>query len=232
MTWQADAFRSYFVTQVGKETSANSYAVNLRKLDAYTGGLDQKIEELGYEPIIAWAKSQHEGPFDGPYASSVRSALIRYVKFLIDASDPEAAAEDTAEADHVINQAEEPDPTIFQYERELQLAVRRQIATLFPGLSVADGGREKSVSTGRIDIFTTDENGDHVAIELKAGSCPPGAIEQVLGYAENVEVETARSCRAILVAADFSDRIRLAARRIPTLSLKTYRLQVAIEDLV
>jgi len=79
-------------------------------------------------------------------------------------------------------------------------------------------------------FLARDLDDNFVAIELKAGLCPAGALEQVLGYAADVQVETDLSCRAILVAADFPERIRQAARRIPSLNLKTYRLQVAIED--
>jgi RecB family endonuclease NucS len=113
---------------------------------------------------------------------------------------------------------------IFRYERELQIAIRRQLEMMEPGLVVADGGHQRAVATGKIDIVARDAVGHFVVIELKAGPCPHGALEQVLAYSSDLEAETGTPCRSVLVAAQFSDRIRAAANRARDISLVTYEL--------
>jgi RecB family endonuclease NucS len=119
---------------------------------------------------------------------------------------------------------------LFRYERELQDAIRRQLAMVEPGLVEADGGHERSVATGKIDIVARDLAGHFVVIELKAGPCPHGALEQVLAYSSDLEAETGTPCRAILVAAQFSERIRAAAKRARDVSLVTYELQLGLAE--
>jgi len=228
MTWRTHEFREYFLAKVGKENSAASYASNLRKIDQFVGGLDEKIAEVGVEKVIQWAKGQSEGPFGDAYASNARSALNRYVKFLIDVSDPEASDENAIDAPALITASE---ATTFQYEKELQAAVRRQISTLGEPLEIADGGTERSVATGRIDVLAKDADGTFVVIELKAGTCPSGAMEQVLGYAEDLALETGQPVRAMLIAADFPERLRMASKRVNGLRLLTYKLQLAFDRL-
>jgi Endonuclease NucS len=223
MAWRAKEFREYFVTRVGKESSAQSYASNLRKLDEFVGGLDEKIAELGFGPIIEWAKSQDQGPFED-YPSNVRSALKRYVAFLVDAADPDVGSIETTTPQEDIDENE---ATVFRYERELQAAVRRQLLALESGLIAADGGVERAVATGRIDVLAEAPTGELVVIELKAGTCPAGALEQALGYTDDISSETGKPARTILVASDFPERIRAAARRVPQVKLVTYKLQLA-----
>lgn len=113
---------------------------------------------------------------------------------------------------------------ILHYERELKALLRRQLARVEPGLVEADGGRERAVATGKIDITAIDANGHYVVIELKAGPCPHGALEQVLAYSSDLEDETGTPCRAVLVASQFSERIRAAARRANQVHLVTYEV--------
>jgi RecB family endonuclease NucS len=113
---------------------------------------------------------------------------------------------------------------IFHYEHELKRTIRRQLDRVEPGLVAADGGRERVVATGKIDITARDTNGHFVVIELKAGPCPNGALEQVLAYSHDLEEETGTPCRAVLVASEFSDRIKAAAKRARELYLVTYQV--------
>lgn len=113
---------------------------------------------------------------------------------------------------------------IFQYEKELKYTLRRHLHRVEPGLVEADGGRERVVATGKIDITARDVNGNFVVIELKAGPCPHGALEQVLGYSSDLEAETGTPCRAVLVASEFPDRIRAAAKRANECYLVTYQV--------
>jgi hypothetical protein len=64
---------------------------------------------------------------------------------------------------------------------------------------------------------------------LKAGTCPSGALEQVLGYSEDLQQETGTHSRAVLIASDFPERLRSAARRVNDLKLITYKIQLAFE---
>jgi RecB family endonuclease NucS len=108
----------------------------------------------------------------------------------------------------------------------MQIAVRKQLHHLEDGLEVDDGGNETVVTTGKIDIVARDKKKNLVVIELKAGLCPSGAIEQVLGYAEALSEERKESVRAYLIAGEFSDRTRAAARRVRDLQLRTYEFSI------
>lgn len=113
---------------------------------------------------------------------------------------------------------------IFAYEKELKTAIRRRLDMVEEGLVEADGGRERVVATGKIDITALDVNGHFVVIELKVGPCPHGALEQVLAYSTDLEDETGTPCRAVLVASQFSDRLRSAAKRARDVYLVTYEV--------
>jgi RecB family endonuclease NucS len=110
------------------------------------------------------------------------------------------------------------------YERELKTLLRQRLGRLEAGLKVVDDGMERCVANGKIDITARDKNGNYVVIELKAGACPVGAIEQVLACSSDLAAETGLPCRSIIVAAEFSDRIKGAAKRTRNLDLVTYRL--------
>lgn len=114
---------------------------------------------------------------------------------------------------------------IFQYEKELKHYLRERLELVEPGLKLADGGREREVATGKIDITAEDINGNYVVIELKAGTCPTGALEQVMGYSTDLEAETGKPCRAVIVASDFPARIRAAAKRANEVYLVTYQIE-------
>lgn len=103
-------------------------------------------------------------------------------------------------------------------------AIRRNLAVIEPGLVEADGWRERLVASGKIDITARDERGHYVVIELKAGKCPAGTLEQVLGYSSDLERETGTLCRSVLVTSQFSPRLCAAADRTLALRLVTYEL--------
>lgn len=62
-------------------------------------------------------------------------------------------------------------------------------------------------------------------IELKAGTARHDAIGQVLGYMGDVADEESAEVRGILVAGEFDDKARAAARVVPGLSLRRYRVK-------
>jgi hypothetical protein len=220
--YRSAEFRDYFVNGLGKAPSTfNTYNSFLNRIDREIGGLDEKIQEDGIDAVLAWGRSASSGPFED-YPSHARSVLKSYLQFALNnrpGEDAEDFPEETIEGDEATG-------TVFKLEREMQAAVRKQLSTLEHGLAEADGGNEVRVATGRVDILARATNGDLVVIELKAGDCPPGAMEQVLGYAEALADERGARVRAYLIAASFPDRVRAAAKRVRDLELRTYEFSM------
>jgi hypothetical protein len=215
--YRSAEFKDYFLNKVGAQPSTyNTYNSYLSRIDKALGGLDEKIKADGTDAVVSWAKSTNTPPFD-VYPSHARSVLKRYLQFLLEAETPtdEGGPEDEIGT-------EESGGLAFRLQKEMHAAVRKQLPNLEAGLVAADGGSEVTVATGKIDIVARDAKGKLAIIELKAGSCPPGAMEQALGYAQALSEERDEPVRAILIASDFPDRVRASAKRVPDLELLTY----------
>lgn len=122
-------------------------------------------------------------------------------------------------------EAEEAAELTFSLERDLQAALRANIAQLEPGLSVSDAGRETTTEVGRIDITAKDSSGYIVVIELKAGTASPSTVAQILAYMGALAGSNSSPVRGILVAADFHPRVILAAKAVANLQLVRYTFQ-------
>jgi len=126
----------------------------------------------------------------------------------------------------------------FNIERDLQRVLRDNIGQLESGLKIIDGGIEKKVPTGKIDITAEDRNGVAVVIELKIGEADRKAIGQILGYMGDLHVDkkrtgadqSAKGVRGILVAKDFSLSAIASARVVPSLQLKKYNFKFTFES--
>ena len=118
----------------------------------------------------------------------------------------------------------------FGLERDLQQALRANIGQLEPGLKVVDGGVERSVESGRIDITAEDVDGCEVIIELKAGMAELAALGQLLSYMGSAMPGQSRPVRGILVANDFHPRLVIAAKAVPTVSLMAYSFKFSFHE--
>jgi hypothetical protein len=126
---------------------------------------------------------------------------------------------------------EEAGQITFGLEKDLQKNIRQSIEQLEPGLRISDGGNERSVEGGRIDITAEDNEGKMVAIELKAGTAKSDSIAQILAYMSYLSEEEHKPVRGIIVAGDFDKRTLLAARAVPNLQLKQYSVSFSFKDL-
>ncbi len=124
----------------------------------------------------------------------------------------------------------EPEEIKFGLERDLQRVLRGSLNQLEPGLEVDDGGSEKTVDAGRIDITAKDGQGRIVVIELKAGVAQPEAVAQLLAYMGTIENPEDKSVRGILVASDFHPRVVHAAKAVSNLALKSYSIHFSFND--
>jgi len=113
----------------------------------------------------------------------------------------------------------------------MQAALRREIRQLESGMEIIDEGAERSVDSGFIDISARDENGVAVVIELKAGRAGRDAVGQILSYMGDMAAEEeSGKVRGILVAADFDNKAKAAARMVPNLVLRKYSVRFTFSD--
>ena len=129
----------------------------------------------------------------------------------------QAEAADTEEVTQAIE-------ATFGLERDL----RSNIEQIEPGLKIADGGKEKVVPSGRIDIVAEDPAGSTVVIELKVGTAGRDAVAQVLSYMGDL-IELSPVVRGIVVAGDFAPAAISAARAASKIRLLKYTFKFSFE---
>ncbi|WP_417449743.1 endonuclease NucS domain-containing protein [Kordiimonas sp.] len=113
----------------------------------------------------------------------------------------------------------------------MQRSLRETLDSLETGLQIADGGVERRVSSGYIDILARAQNGDLVVIELKAGKARREAVGQILGYMGDLaEDEPEDAVRGIIVAGEFDSKVLSAVRLVPAITLKKYSISFNFED--
>lgn len=225
-----EGFRIWAPRNGLSQGAVNKYLYMLRQIDVLLPvGLDEALATEGLGWALSFARASHDGVF-GKYPSDARSVITKYAAFRQSAPGS-VAPESSADIDDMPSPAE-AESIAFGLEREMQAAVRRQLNLLEPGLVEADGGVERSVATGRIDILARDGTGGLVIIELKAGRCPSSAIEQLLSYAHALHEEVGEPIRTILVASEFSEKTLAAARWLKTVELKLYEVSVSFKDAI
>ena len=133
-------------------------------------------------------------------------------------------------ADDEIDSPIAAEETTIRLESHLQSVLRDNIEQLEPGLRIIDGGTERTVTSGRIDITAQDLGGRLVVVELKAVTAPASSLTQVLAFMVALAEEESKPARGILVAPDFHYRVVLAAKAIPNLQLSKYSVRFQFEN--
>lgn len=240
---RTDAFREWLAARFAVNTVSTQMSTAKRVETAY-GDLDEIFEGDRFENLLAEltyskgdevlqrlnpSKMQIEKSIYDTLASC-RTALRTYRNFRDDPASAAVSAENAIEvAGELIKERKEG--RLFEIERHLQESLRSEIGQLEKGLSVSDGGSERGVESGLIDITATDSEGAIVVIELKRGRGGREAIGQVLGYMGDVaKEEPSRQVRGILVAADFDQSCKSAAAFVPQLKLMKYRFQFSFDE--
>ena len=192
---QNDNYKGWLIAQDYQEGTITAQMHRALRVQEHYGdldelhaddGLDGLINELRYsrQDMRANRPNETKIPFEGDTynnLASYRDAVRRYKRFLEDDVEVQEIVETPIE--------ELPEPVANQrigLEKDMQAAIRMNIEQLEAGLRITDGGRERSVETGFIDITAVDSQGLPVVIELKTGVAGQRAVAQILSYVGSV----------------------------------------------
>ena len=126
----------------------------------------------------------------------------------------------------------------FSYEKDLQNYLSKNLEILEPGLRLyeADGisGIEFPVGNRRIDILAIDNNNNFVVIETKVSKLHEKVIGQLMtymGYVKHKLADPNQIVRGIIVGAQISNEIKMAASMHDIIDLFEYDLLIEIKKI-
>lgn len=234
------AFRAWLASRYATNSAA-THLSSARKVENAYGDLDNHhaadrfaslLRELAYS--LTDSKSNRPNPTNiaingNPYnvLNNCKSGIRCYADFIENGGEIETVNVAAVElAGEVIRDRREGRQ--FEVERNLQDSLRREITQLENGLIIIDGGDERAVESGFIDILAEDAAGALTVIEVKAGQAKRDAVGQILGYMGDLKTdEPDRAVRGILVAASFDKSCLSAVSVVSALKLKEYRFDFA-----
>ncbi len=225
-----DRYVDWVKTHLSTQNSRQTAISDARRIEANYGNLDELYEVDGLEAVLSELtysaideRNDEPNPSQIPIngdlrkgLASYKSALSRYIRF------KEDITHSLLSSDHETNMEDGLSPQTFGLEKDLQSALRENILQLEVGLTVVDGGNERRVASGFIDILARDNDGQTVVIELKAVKAPLKAHAQIASYMGDIYEDEGRIPRGILVAPDFDAKLVSAARVMPTLTMVQY----------
>jgi RecB family endonuclease NucS len=132
---------------------------------------------------------------------------------------------------------EEAIDTSLSLEADLEEALAGNLEQLEKGLQLYEeqgvkGRQFDANAAGRIDLLAVDSQQNLVVVEIKAGDADRQVCGQIQAYMGWVKANLAgqRKVRGIIVAHEFTERVKLAATVVPGLSLKKYRVNFVFGD--
>ncbi|WP_339934657.1 endonuclease NucS domain-containing protein [Vreelandella glaciei] len=244
---QQERYKAWLELQKYQSNTITAQMHRVGRVEEHYGNLDEHFEKDLLESVIDGLRystadrqvnkpNPSKIPFNGdPYSNlaSYRDAVNRYKKFRTDETILVETASDDDDTPSTVppSAAAASTKQSISLERDLQATLRESIAQLESGLEIIDEGAERSVDSGFIDITARDCDGVTVVIELKTGTASQRAIAQILSYMGDVlNEEVGSSVRGILVASNFDSKARSAARMVPNLQLKRYKVEFSFTD--
>lgn len=233
-------YAKWLAEQKYAEATQAEQIQRVKKVEEFYGNLDEHRANGTFQDVIkSFDYTIEDEKANKPNPSRIRgegnvraglqsfkNAIVRYQKFINDSGFQAATPEADKPVEYTdIPSTEESLRQRFSLERYMQAALRRDIAKLEPSLRIIDDGAERAVPSGLIDI-TCEDDSSIVVVELKAGTADMRAIAQILGYMGEVyNEEGGRPVRGVLVAQDFDERAKAAARVVSTLKLMKYSIE-------
>lgn len=243
-----DNFSEWLKGKYPEDTTQSSRLANVRRVEECYGSLDAHYRAGTYGEVLDTliysshdARTNKPNPSRIPIKGDIRNNLATYkgaanlyLSFLKETAPAGDAFADDASAlplkNEISDSAQDAIKQKLSLEQDMQKALRQNIDSLGEGLRIIDGGGERIVDSGKIDI-TCEDDTSIVAIEMKAGTADSRSIAQILGYMGDLQEEEGDTpVRGILIAHDFDKRTKSAARVVSNLTLKRYSIAFTFEN--
>jgi len=124
---------------------------------------------------------------------------------------------------------EEPVRVSLTLEHDLEEFLSRNLGAVEEGLKLVE--RQKQIPIGRIDILAEDKNGNLVVMELKAGLADEKSLTQLLSYLSYFKDNVDKNARGLLIANDFSIKVKYAVKLVPDVKLIKYKVKFEFEEI-
>jgi hypothetical protein len=239
-----DDYKQWLIAQEYAPNTQNAQLYRVSKVEDHYGNLDDKFLNGGYDELVkllSYSTADQKAGKPDPSTfklsgniknslQSYRDAIIRYRKFLIETDGMPLTTQVGADLVSLVVEPNSNEKQKLSLERDMQAALRQNIAALAADLTIIDDGAERSVETGFIDILCENTAGAVVVIELKAGKTDAKVVGQILGYMGDIlgEGET-NEVQGIVVAHEFDKRTISAAKAVPNLKLVRYSISFKFE---
>ena len=176
---------SAWAAQSLSPASLNSYLSGLRSIETAYGDLDSLYSEDRFDTVfrdLTFSSHDERTGRQNPSRISIAANLYKqlsnlrsHLRFYVSFKESEAEGnDDFAEAIvPVTSETIDPIDRTLSLERDLQAALRADPTQIEPGLTISDGGAEKTVSSGRIDILARDRGGRVSSDSAHEGGSPP-----------------------------------------------------------
>ncbi len=179
---------------------------------------DDEVDQFANDEILKQravaALSERLRVVDQPTASSAQGPALAAPK-------PTPPSEPAPEQSPAIAREREP---------ELRDLIRANLTLLEPGLTLAAGGPPVAGDSGPAGIHATDRAGVRVIIEATTQAASAELLVRLLALMGAHQQHPAGPVRGILIANRFSQELTAAARAVPNVELRTYRVTVAFGD--
>jgi endonuclease len=220
MTTMAQAIKSYLQTAGGKVTTEQiKRAINAE--------YPEKWRPLTLPAhLYACAVNQPKAYIHHPFAERFlyRNSDGTFELYSTDRHGPNVWEPTDDETDDVEELAE----TSISLERDIEEHLIRNLDTIEKGLKLID--RQARIKVGIVDILAEDSSGGRVIIEIKVGDAKDSAVGQIARYLGWYGQKDGKAPRGFLIASEFSEPVRYAAKAVSNLTLLAYKVHFSFEQ--
>ncbi len=227
-------FKHWLLANGKTENTASSYSRSINNIsEHYSKKTNQNIDIYELKDINLLNALSAYYSTTGKYSEfgqkgngTKRNAIARYTEFFVQYITNYTITGDLSES---------IEKQKFSYEKDLQTSLRLQVTNLFPNYKIFGNnseGIEYAIQNRRIDVLLEHiSTKDLLAIELKSGEADFrvfGQISMYLGLLK--EKFPQKNIQGMIIAGSIQDSLRQATRTTENVSLKTYRMNIELEE--